>query len=346
VVAIDGYGTNSLLSNYRIILNSISISSAYGSSTLTVSGVTVGANSINSASSYGSQSMLPGRITLLINSLSSESDYGNSLIIAGAILITPVGISSTASYGTSVLEFGNINIVFDDGIASLSSFGNSELYSRITLQSNSINESFATGTNNILAGAVNLIHNSISSGSAIGGHVVNSTYVILANSKESVSSFGLSNIQSTYNIIQSSVLSDFAAGLPTLKATFLVIINDGIPSEESIAEPHIVIGAVYLGVTSISSGAVVANPSIYSIAYINPNGIASILSIGSIKLKMPAIPAQITSMFVWNPCVSSVRFTQSEGSIERLPMIVSRVTMSESISFIEQSDSESEIVFL
>ena len=114
----------------------------------------------------------------------------------------------------------------------------------------------------------------------------------------------------------------------------------------SLETPYVLIGPVFIDVDSILTAESYGNPSIYAIAYIYPNSIGSVLSLGDVRLQLPAIPAQITSMFVFEPCVSNVKIAPCESSTQAVPMLRAIVRFNDVSVSIEETNTDSEIAFL
>jgi hypothetical protein len=263
-----------------------------------------------------------GAVTIITNGVATSSSYGSHTFIPGVVAINSTSISSIASYGTSNITTSYQ--IIGGGLSSASSYG----------------------THTLIPGAVIITGGGLPSSSAIGTASLRSIYYVSASSISSASGTGLPLLSATYLINANGIASSQSIGTTVLYAIYQITIGTGIPSSEFVSTPYITIGPVLIGVVSIPGGDAYGTPSLYAIAYILTSSIGSALSLGSVRLQLPAIPAQVTSLFVAEPCVATTRVAPCDSLTKQVPMLRSVIKFAAVSSTVEETNTDAEIAFV
>jgi hypothetical protein len=182
------------------------------------------------------------------------------------------------------------------------------------------------GAHTIAIGAVTLVVNGISSTYASGNHIANTSYSIYQSSINSDEAYGThTTTLGAVNLIVSGIAHESEYGTHSLFGDAVYLLPATIQSEETIPSPYILISGTVMYPPSVVFDGAIGNPNIYSIAYIAPGSIGSTLNLGNVSLKMPTIPAQMTSKLVLLPCTTSHRSVTVISSTETVPMVRSTV---------------------
>lgn len=260
---------------------------AVGSHTLRPGGVLIRPIAIASGEAVGNLTVQPGGVTIAPSSTTSGEAFG-SLVLKAIATILPTAIASGESFGTATLLPGGVSIQ-PGAIASGEALGNPTVVAGTAyIQPASIASAEVVGTYTLFAGGVTVAPNSIASAEALGSPALVATAVILPTGIASAEAVGTPSLRATATILPAAIGSGETLGTPTLLPGGVLIIVNGIASDEAVPNPAVISigGAQIIQPSGIPSAEAVGSHTLKYNQFIQPASIASGESVGNPTLQV------------------------------------------------------------